>query len=261
MDKDEFYIGYSNKLDKGIGHFIKRVVLLIFVIMVGLVVLWSTNQEFANEGKFELGTKIELKGVLIAHPYPMLRIEANQQVGRDVLLLGFGKFGAEQSLAQLDDNKLDGKQLKITGTLIYYDGKTLFEIDSDVEQNVEVGDYIGYDYKEESLGLVNLKGEVVDPKCYFGVMKPGYGKIHRSCGIRCISGGIPPVYVVSNTDGTQNYFLMTDRNGRAVNDEVLDFVGLPTQLRGELVRIGEWLVIKTNPLQDIQKTKGRSKFY
>ena len=38
---------------------------------------------------------------------------------------------------------------------------------------------------------VTLKGEIIDPKCYLGAMKPGGGKTHKACAMRCIAGGIP----------------------------------------------------------------------
>jgi len=33
---------------------------------------------------------------------------------------------------------------------------------------------------KEMISKMTLQGEIIDPKCYFGVMKPGKGKIHRS---------------------------------------------------------------------------------
>jgi len=42
-------------------------------------------------------------------------------------------------------------------------------------------------------------GEIVDSKC-LGVMTPGQLTTHRACAIRCISGGIPPVLHVRQTN-------------------------------------------------------------
>ena len=58
------------------------------------------------------------------------------------------------------------------------------------------------------LGEHTLRGEIVDIKCYLGVMKPAHGKPHRSCAARCISGGIPPVLMVKDRDGDTNYLLL-----------------------------------------------------
>jgi len=43
-----------------------------------------------------------------------------------------------------------------------------------------------------SLGTQTLVGEIVDSKCFLGVMNPGQLTTHRACAIRCISGGVRP---------------------------------------------------------------------
>ena len=77
-------------------------------------------------------------------------------------------------------------------------------------------------------------------------MKPGEGKPHRSCAIRCISGGIPPVFKTENQAGETHYFLLRGPNGEAINEEVLDFVADQVQLCGELSRQDDWLVIRVD---------------
>ena len=44
-----------------------------------------------------------------------------------------------------------------------------------------------------AIGEVTLVGEVVDPKCWLGDMKPGDGKAHAACARLCMEGGIPPM--------------------------------------------------------------------
>lgn len=261
MSNDEFYIGYQAKNSKGITRFVKTTIAILVLLFVFVALLWGLNQEKASGGKFELGNVIEIEGTFMEKPYPMLRIKGSQNIGKDVLLLGFGKFGAEKTLDQLNQSKLDGKQLKIKGTLIYYDGKTLFQIEPDAQANIQVLQNIGYSRKEQSLGSISMEGEVIDPKCYFGVMKPGHGKIHRSCGIRCIAGGIPPVFLVSNKDGTQDYLLIVDQNGNKINQQILDFVGKPVTAKGQVSKLGEWLVLKINPEKDIVSTNKKSIVY
>lgn len=51
------------------------------------------------------------------------------------------------------------------------------------------------------LGETTLKGEIVDSKCYLGVMNPGNLKAHRACAINCIQGGVPPVLLVRDGGG------------------------------------------------------------
>ena len=44
-------------------------------------------------------------------------------------------------------------------------------------------------------GPVTVSGEIVDSKCFLGVMVPGAGKTHKECASLCLRGGIPPAPV------------------------------------------------------------------
>lgn len=98
-----------------------------------------------------------------------------------------------------------------------------------------------------SLGQRTLIGEIVDSKCYLGVMNPGALTPHRACAIRCISGGIPPVLLVRQTNGTTLYFLLVSRDGRPVNKQVLSLVAEPIEITGEVERQGELLILRADP--------------
>ena len=87
----------------------------------------------------------------------------------------------------------------------------------------------------------------MDSKCYLGVMNPGALTPHRACAIRCISGGIPPVLLVRQTDGTALYFLLVSGDGRPVNKEVLNLVAEPLEITGEVERQGQLFVLRADP--------------
>jgi len=99
---------------------------------------------------------------------------------------------------------------------------------------------------------MTIKGEIVDPKCYFGVMKPGQGKPHRDCAIRCILGGISPVLKVTNEKGEQNYYLLLAIDGGKMNEAVRDFVAEPVVLHADVVKYDDWTVLYINPDHGIQ---------
>ena len=69
----------------------------------------------------------------------------------------------------------------------------------------------------------------------------------RDCAIRCIAGGIPPVFVVKNAAGEANYMLLTDQDGRPINDKIRKYIGIPVKLKGNLEKIDNWFVLKVNP--------------
>ena len=97
-----------------------------------------------------------------------------------------------------------------------------------------------------SLGQQTLVGEIVDSKTYLGVMNPGQLTTHRACAIRCISGGIPPVLFVRQTNGPALYFLLVSRDGKPVNKQVLNLVAEPVQITGAVERQGEMLILRAD---------------
>jgi hypothetical protein len=98
-----------------------------------------------------------------------------------------------------------------------------------------------------SLGKQTLVGEIVDSKCFLGVMNPGQLTPHRACAIRCISGGVTPVLLVRQKDGPAVYLLLVSADGKPVNKEVLDLVAEPVEITGEVERQGELLILRADP--------------
>ena len=97
--------------------------------------------------------------------------------------------------------------------------------------------------QQKDLGNMKVKGEIIDPKCYFGVMKPGEGKVHRDCAIRCILGGIPPVMLVTNAKGEKNYYLVVGPNGEKMNKAVQEYVAEPVEMEAHLIQYDDWIVM------------------
>src|SRR5690606_3083584 len=101
----------------------------------------------------------------------------------------FGKFGAQPLV-----RGLAGRRVRLRGALIYRDNQTMIEIEPGSLVETGMGSIPEQSVRE--WGEVRLVGEIVDSKCFLGVMNPGNLKTHKSCAIRCISGGIPPVLLV-----------------------------------------------------------------
>ena len=78
-------------------------------------------------------------------------------------------------------------------------------------------------------------------------MNPGRTKTHRACAIRCISGGVPPVFRAENSSGQSLYFLLSDLDGNAVNDQILSMVADPIQITGEVMQYGDSFILKADP--------------
>jgi len=193
----------------------------------------------------------------------MLKVQTSEDSFKNIVLLGFGKSSANPFLAKTKSEvpALSGTTLLIEGNLIYFNGKTLLQITDD--QKISVLKEANPAQIPRSKVLVRdmeLVGEIIDPKCYFGVMKPGKGKIHRSCAVRCISGGIPPVLATTDDNNISEYYLITDVYGEPLHDAILPYVGKPSTLTGTVVQLEDWYQLRLD-ISTIKELNRPSKIY
>ena len=97
------------------------------------------------------------------------------------------------------------------------------------------------------LGPVELIGEIVDGKCFSGVMKPGAGKTHRGCAIRCISGGVPALLHTEGADPGGRDVLLVDSNGGTVNSRIAPLIADRLRIRGQLLQLDNLLLLRADP--------------
>lgn len=269
MNKDEFYIGWMANAPDNFAKHIRNVVF----VMVGLVVIagvaLAIGQKKFSTSSFEFGQLTEVKGIYQQFPVPSLKVMTGQDAfGRTAYitmpLVGYGKFGAEGLITALEKEKnmnLDNKQVIFKGTLLYSDGKTLLQIDKNDDPLIAVSDINEKITTPEvkQIGTITLTGEILDPKCYFGVMKPSHGKPHRDCAIRCIAGGISPVFWTRNEKGETNYYLILDENGQKMNNTLKDHVAEPVSLTARAVQHDDWTILYTKR-ESIRRIGGLSWF-
>ena len=262
MKDKEFYVPY---IEGSLGTKTKRtlkyfVIFSAFFILMAALLFGFSQKPFKNS-TFELSSNTKITGTYHENPYPMLRVEIAKNTFKNILLLGFGKSSANPFLEKLqrEVKDLNNKKLSIEGNLIYYNGKTLLQITDD-EKVILVDHTRQYLPNKKMISEMTLQGEIIDPKCYFGVMKPGFGKIHRSCAIRCISGGIPPVLATSDKNNMTEYFLITDLSGNAINESILAFIGKPSRIKGFVEKMEDWYLFKIDT-KDISIVNENSNIY
>ncbi len=253
MSKNEFYIGWQDKMPESTAKFLKILVITVAVLVVSLVIVIVTFQQSFNDHVFEFGSQTEVTGVYISEPYPMLQItHTNLTIDAEsVLLVGFGKFGASKIMKEIETENgvLDLQEITLKGTLIYGDGVALLELtdqaDSFLRKSGNFRQPLRYDNTKVK---ISITGEILDPKCYFGVMKPGEGKIHKSCAIRCISGGMPPVFRVWDSSSmAYNYYLLSGKDGGGINSEILPYVAEMITFEGIGYTQLDWDVLEIDP--------------
>ncbi len=227
MPAPEFYVGYEPSAPPGLARFLRVRVLVLALFVLGLAALLTAAQRPFSKAVFEFGTESELVGVIQVEPYPTLRVtRPGVDSGESLyLLVDFGKFGADEAVAGLD-----GRRVRLRGTLIYRDDQVMVELADGAIEDLGAAERAAAD--PVSLGVQSFVGEIVDSKCYLGVMKPGNTKPHRDCATRCLSGGVPPVLMIRDAQGNARYLLLTGRDGGQVGRAVVQ-----RQLVAERVRI------------------------
>ncbi len=259
---DEFYVPYiEGSLGAKTKKILKRFTVVVMLLIIASALLFSFSQKPFKNSTFELTSVTKITGIFHENPYPMLRVEVAKNTFKNILLLGFGKSSANPFLEKLQHEvkNLNGKTLSIEGNLIYYNGKTLIQITDDEKVTLVSNTKVKIPSKE-TISEMTLQGEIIDPKCYFGVMKPGKGKIHRSCAVRCISGGIPPVLATTDNNNISQYYLLTDLEGNLINEAILPFIGKPSEITGIVERMDDWFLMKIN-VNDIKVISEFSNVY
>jgi len=241
---NEFFVGYLPEVPPGIARTVRKAILLLLLGAGLLAIVLVKGQRPFPPAAFEFFETRDFEGVIEEHPYPALLVERPGITDREhaysrYLFVAEGKHGAEDRVTGLS-----GKRVKLRGKLIYRDHQTLIELVSG--SVVPTGDAQAA-ITTIDLGPVTLSGEVVDSKCYLGVMNPGEGKVHRDCATRCLSGGIPPALVTRDSGGQSTVYLLADANGGPLRpDWVAKRVAQPVTIRGRLVRSGDTLIVNTD---------------
>lgn len=241
----ELYVGYRKTAPPEATRFVRNRVSCLIIACVVIAILLVISQKPFAASFYEFGNIRTFRGVIIDNPYPVLVLDRPENrvpsTVSSYLLVLPGKRGAQL-------HGLGERHVELKGTLIYRGNRTMIEVDPDSVSIIKkIPSAAHFDRRSEKLGTFALRGEIVDSKCYFGVMKPAHLKPHRSCAVRCISGGIPPVFRVRDQRGHELTLLLAGAHGQSVNNDVLDLVAEPLEIKGEVWWQDDILVLYADP--------------
>ncbi len=258
FQKDDFYVGYSKQIPPKTFRFI---LFIVSILVVGVIALGAILPLFHYQyPPSKVVGGMDFEGLVVDRPIPYLLVPRDGNTGNNDSYSRYPMASTRKASVSPEVLKLAGNWVKLKAAPTYRDNAVLLNViysPGNVEPEVIQApqDETLTPPKGESLGNFTLTGEIVDSKCYLGVMKPGHTKTHRDCSIRCISGGVPPVLKVDNSSGDPLYFFLVDSEEKPVNKRILSYVGDPIDVTGEVVRYGDLFILKANP-QNYQLSKG-----
>jgi len=236
---DEFFIGWDAKLPRGTSRFLFGVVLAVVALAGVTAGLLASGQGSFARSNFEFGVPRDFTGRLEHVPYPTLVVERPGGQESRWLVTVFGKRGAEP-----ETGALDGHRVEVTGSLIHRGDHTMVEIDPASLR--DLGEDAAFSPPPPG-PEVTLRGEIVDTKCWLGVMKPGNLKPHRACAAACIRGGVPPARVVREGTGPPRYLLLVGADGAPLSEALLPFVAEPVEVTGRTRDLGTMTALLVEP--------------
>lgn len=230
----EFFIGWEERVPGGLRRsLIGRVVTLACLALL-VAVLTAAFQTTPGSGRFAFGSVETYSGILLSEPVPMLIVDEAIEGQTILLLVNQLKHGVHET----EVVPFHLQRVSLAGTLIHDDQGAMIEL---VPEGITVLEEPGSaTVPALSEGeLVTLVGEIVDSKCYLGVMNPGRLKPHRACAIQCLKGGIPPVLVAESHDGAVAQYVIVGSDGESINRQILEYVAEPIELSGQLKLLGD----------------------
>ncbi len=243
--KEDFYIGWSDENPRSLKKLGNWFFASVLVVALLVAAVFSLNEKGFIDSYYEFGVFQEVTGYLVDKPVWALRT-VEEGVVKTIPLVGFGKMGAEWTLSEMmKTSEVDaGTIVTMRGMIFYYQGRRWMELTEMQNSLVKVETSELMKQEVKILGQKTLRGEIVDPKCLFGVMNPADKAVHRSCAIRCISGGMPPILAIREKGEFIDYYFLKDEDFNPVNEHVLPYIGLPVELSGHVVSYDDWKVLQ-----------------
>ena len=217
----------------------------------------SLDQSSPGQGTWDTGHLLTLEGEVVPGPYPVLRVaDPDSDAGvRSWLMVEQGKFGTQARVEALLDpgTAMTSIAVKASGFRIERDGRPMLELLPGMEglQRLEGTTPVAIPKSTSTLQEPGrYRGEIVDAKCWLGVMKPGAGKPHKACATLCIGGGVPPMMVWFDQSGHRRRAVLVGQNGESVVDRIRNFIADPVELTGRLEQRDDLFFLRLDEAPD-----------
>ena len=199
-----------------------------------------------NDHNYETSLLTEFEGMFFAQPFPMMvfdEFNILKRVTQNALIVGLGKSGAQEIFQQLEKKHgaLNGKSVRLRGTLYSTDDKTLIELSEGVDALLAIERGYTYPIQRTAKKTMQLQGEIVNAKCWFTQQETRDGYYHKRCSKSCIENGIPPVLKVNTESG--NAFYLLDATTTAGQEAIINHIAKAVEMNGEVNFQNGWSVL------------------
>ena len=245
MKDDEFFVGYL-PVPSRLSRFLTICAVLLVAVFGALSYASGATQDDPGDGnfRFDFGRQT-VTGVIGTEPYPYIRItEGNERLpaGHTLMLSAGGKNGVMGRA-----KPLEGKLATVSGVILKRGDLDMLQLRGGRNGLQAVEGEAPELEPVEPLGRWRLAGEICDGKCLAGAMRPGRRMAHKACANLCIIGGVPPVFVSTQSVEGSEYMLIGGPDGKPLGQELLNNVAAFISIEGELERRGDLLVLKADP--------------
>ncbi len=218
----DFYIGYETGIPATARSSVRRAVAtaMAALLLGGLTVV--TSQSPLPQARFDFGARDAFRGVARLDPEPALETASGR-----LLIVAPGKRSAASLVGPFVD-----QVVTLKGAIIERGALKLVEV---VPGSILPSPGAAVAVVAPALvdaGEVSVVGEIIDAKCYAGVMNPGEGVVHRDCARACLRGGLPAMLVVGTPGGIDALFALESASGTGVAAAIAGFAGRPVRVTG-----------------------------
>ncbi|MEO0983699.1 MAG: hypothetical protein AAFX03_13720 [Pseudomonadota bacterium] len=250
-DHDDFFNGLAPDMPAADRRFFLGAGLFGVLTAGGLGYALAAEQAAPGPGSWNQGAVTsEYRGLVTADPFPMLRTLDIDGAPRTALLACLGKCGVQPRLSAFGE-----RQVVVRGSLIQRNRHAMIavvdgmdwieEAEGAADPRLAFGDWT-------PLNDVSLKGEILDTKCWFGAMRPGYGKPHKACAALCIRGGLAPGFYVNDAARQSRLLVVVDERRQPHGEDLLPLVADPVRLDGQAFAFADMAFLSAS-LSDVER--------
>lgn len=238
---DDFFIGWA-ETSRPTRRFLLGAAGGLILAGAGAASVLSASQDNPGRGLWDQGDVRDWTGLLVRAPYPMLLMREASGDVRTAFLATNGKLGVQPRLP----GTLNG-EVTVRASAIERGRNLMLAVSDDTGWIRPAIAAAASPPVAKEVGCTVLIGEILDAKCWFGAMKPGFGKTHKSCAALCARGRLPLAFCAPGgalCAGEEPALLLLDETGAPHGREIIPLVADPVRASGTLWRLGDLMTLR-----------------